>query len=161
MSKKKGKRKRARRRAQHRSAKAKARARRRLQGGPLADSQIIATPRRQIKMSVVLEDFVEPYLDLAEESLEVQRKLFTIAIVAWNTALVPEELREEILEGSLRSAMRGASAEDKQGLRAIVNGMVERKLALFDQYKRFIVDFELVEDKDAFHLSVMSTEGPG
>ena len=45
-----------------------------------------------IKMSEVIENFIEPYMDLAntEENL---RKLLTLAGLAWNTALFPKEER--------------------------------------------------------------------
>ena len=49
--------------------------------GPLSDG---------IKMSDVLEEFVEPYLEFAETE-EAYRKLLSVAVVAWNVALFPEK----------------------------------------------------------------------
>jgi hypothetical protein len=158
MAKKKSKRKRSRGPKQ----RSYARLRRRLRQGPMDAYKLVADPKGQIKMSEVLEDFVEPYLEKVEDTLEAQTKLISVAVLAWNAALLPVEERREMLDDAVGKALKGASAKEKQGFREIVDTMIERKLAHFAEYGRAIIDFELTDIGSGYHLSVVSTmEGPG
>ena len=49
------------------------------------------------KMSVVIESFVEPYLEMVEED-EAVKRLITLAIVAWNAALLPLEAQATMFD---------------------------------------------------------------
>jgi len=114
--------------------------------GPTSDS---------IKMSDVLEEFVEPYQQFAETK-EAYRKLLTIAIVAWNVMLFPEKDRSSRLDellGTLPERMR------KDG-RQITEELMVRKERFFSQHRRMIVDFEVEDTGGKWHLSVMSMAGP-
>jgi len=155
MSKKKGKRK------QGRSARQQsyARLKRRVRQGPLGDQKIIVEPKGQVKMSEVLEDFVEPYRDEIDDTLEVQRKLLSVAVLAWNAALLPEKERREMVDDVVKTVLKKASAEEKQDFWDMVGEMIERKLAHFSGYKRTIIDFDLVDTGRGFHLTVISTMG--
>ncbi|MDX2243726.1 MAG: hypothetical protein NW224_23845 [Leptolyngbyaceae cyanobacterium bins.302] len=44
---------------------------------------MIANPKGEVKMSEVLEAFVEPYLD-ETHTYQERKKLFTLAVAAWN-----------------------------------------------------------------------------
>jgi len=130
---------------------------RRLQQGPLADSKFVIEPKGQVKMSEVLEDFVEPYQKEIDDTIEAQTKLISLAALAWNATFLPEEERQEMLDESVEALMKGASAKDKQGFRAIIEGMIERKMMHFAQYQRAIIDFELIDTGSGYHLTVAST----
>ena len=58
-------------------------------------------PTDSVKMSVILEAFVEPYMDHVE-TLQSYRTLLTTAMVAWNLSLLPEEQRPAKLEDALK-----------------------------------------------------------
>ena len=107
-----------------------------------------------IKMSEVMEAFIEPYLDLAntEENL---RKLVTLAGLAWNTALFPEEQRAKMLDDGLATL----PPEARAGLKAFVEEMIKRKDQHFSEIKRAVVDFEVRTTKEGFYLSVASSPG--
>jgi hypothetical protein len=68
---------------------------RKLRQGPFAAEKIVIEPPGQVKMSEVLEAFVEPYIGFADTQ-EDHRKLLTLAITAWNAALLPEEEQKEL-----------------------------------------------------------------
>jgi hypothetical protein len=136
-----------------------ARMERRLQRGPLAGRKIVAAPKGQVKMSAVLEDFVEPYMSEIDDTVEAHRKLFGVAILAWNAALLPEDKRQEMLDDSVETVLKGVSARDKQAFRNIMEELIQRKFEHFAEYNRFIVDFELTEARTGYHLTVMSTMG--
>jgi hypothetical protein len=109
-------------------------------------------------MSNVLKDFAEPYAELADTERGL-RVLFQVAMVAWNTALAPEEEREALLEETITRGFGHASEDVQASMREILDEMVQRKLALFDVYKRFIVSVEVKRTKGTDHLSVISMPG--
>src|SRR4051812_46828121 len=55
-------------------------------------SKVVYEPAGREKMSEVLEDFIEPYRDMADGE-NALRKLLTLALLAWNAALLPEDRR--------------------------------------------------------------------
>jgi hypothetical protein len=124
------------------------------------NAEIRFEPKGQAKMSEVLEDFVEPYRDEIDDTIEAQTKLLTVAILAWNAALLPEEERQGMVEQLLEEGLQGVPQETKRGLGEIVAGLIERKLAHFAEYKRPIIDFELTETGSGYHLPVMSLVDP-
>lgn len=128
---------------------------RRLEQGPLREQEFVIEPSGEAKMSEVLTAFVEPYLESAHTE-EAYRKLLAIAIVAWNTALLPEEDQQDIVDEALET-MPATSEQVKTDLREIVNMLIARKKAYFSEYKRMIVDFELTDRGEDYYLSVAST----
>jgi hemerythrin len=153
MAKKKCKRK----RPPKQKPRSQARLERRVQQGPLADSKIVAAPKGQAKMSEVLEDFVEPYIDEIDDTLEAHRKLFSVAALAWNAALLPEEKRQEMVNDLVEKGLKGVSARDKRVFWGIVDELIQRKLEHFADNNRFVVDFELIKAGTGYHLTVIST----
>jgi len=53
-------------------------------------------------MSEVLGAFVEPYWEMAT-TYEDYKKLISLAIIAWNTALLPKEKRKQVLEDTIKA----------------------------------------------------------
>jgi hypothetical protein len=115
------------------------------------EQKVVRNPPGQVKMSEVLREFVAPYWHIPD-SEEAMRKLITTALVAWNAALLPEAERAENLQ-EIATALPEETHED---FYAIVAEMIERKDKHFAQYDRTIVDYELVDRGDDYHVSVMS-----
>ena len=132
---------------------------RRLQQKHGDDYQVIVDPKGKAKMSEVLEDFVEPYQGQIDDTLEAQTKLISLAALAWNATFLPEKERQKMLDDAVVTLMKGASAKNKQEFRAIIEGMIERKMTHFAEYKRAIVDFELIDTGRGYHLTVAATMG--
>lgn len=119
---------------------------------PPPGTRLIHDPPGLEKMSVVLEEFVDPYVHMAP-TLEEMRRLYTLATLAWNAALLPPEARAEFIQ-------RGAQAlpaEARGDFRAILVPMIERKLAHFADNRRQICGFDLSEGPHGPYLQVMST----
>lgn len=131
------------------------------QHSEIADSftDIVKNPQGEIKMSEVLEEFVEPYL-LEAIGLNKRKMLFEIAIIAWNLAIMSEEQRKSALEELIGDILKNQKTIAKQDLNSILNEMVSRKLQLFPTNRRYIVDFQLEDIGNQFHLSVASTLAP-
>ena len=105
-----------------------------------------------IMMSEVIEAVIERDMDLAntEENL---RKLVTVAGLAWNTALFPEEERAKLLDDGLATL----PPEARAGLKALLGEMIKRKDQHFSDIRRTVVDFEVRTTKEGFYLSVASS----
>ncbi len=130
--------------------------RRSLERGPFAGRKFVASPPGMEKMSDVLEDFVEPYQDSIEGD-DAYRKLLTVAVLAWNAALMPEDRQKAMIDDVLSKGLPPGSDDLVAGLRSIVEGMVKRKKAHFSSNRRAIISFELTDLGDQYNLSVAST----
>lgn len=126
--------------------------------GPLGDkfAGMVTNPKGEVKMSEVLEAFVEPYLDFIQSSSE-REKLFNIAVIAWNLAIMPEKERPSMIDELIKVGLNEADPLAQQDTREIIDELIARKLKFFAKHKRFIVDFQLQDTGNEFHLSVAST----
>lgn len=109
----------------------------------------------QEKMSDVLEAFIDPYIDDAPND-ETYRKLISLGVIAWNTALMDEETQaeaiahlEEVVPVKERGDFRHALAE-----------LMARKQQIFPHNQRRILDYQLTDLGSQWHLSVVSTPAP-
>jgi hypothetical protein len=107
-------------------------------------------------MSAVLTDFVEPYVDCAETE-EGFRKLLTLAVIAWNASFLPEDKQQDMIESVLDAGIPEGEDELKAGLKEIVSMLIARKKAHFSEYTRDIIDFEVTDLGENYHVSVAST----
>ncbi len=124
--------------------------------GPLQATQFVIEPKGQVKMSDVLEQFVDPYLELAETAAD-HRTLFTLAALAWNAALLPPGEREQMIDGIVNASVPADAGPVRADAKEIVNALVARKQALFADNTRRIINFEITETAGGFHLAVAST----
>lgn len=133
-------------------------------------------------MSGVILEFLEPYRQFAEGD-DALHKLVSLGIVAWNVALLPEAERESALNtfavaafgegrpslarrlferlhvarGRTPSSEARAQTRDRLAFKATIREMIERKLLVYPENRRFIVDYRLACEDDHVHLSVIST----
>jgi hypothetical protein len=119
-------------------------------------SKVVYEPAGREKMSDVLEDFIEPYRDMADTE-DAFRKLLTLALLAWNAALLPEDRRRTMIDETLGAGFSRASEADRSQAREFVEVMVRRKEEYFPSNRRAIISFELTDKGDDYHLSVAST----
>lgn len=122
-------------------------------------SGVVVNPKGEAKMSEVLQAFVEPHLSFAVNK-EQRQKLFAIAILAWNLALLPEEQQQEKMEEIIAQMSLGKDRQAKQDVREILEELTERKRKVFPNNRRYILDFDVRETRDDFHLSVISSPTP-
>ncbi len=104
------------------------------------------------KMSEILGEFIEPYMEHVE-TLQSYKTLLTTAMVAWNCSLLPQNDQADFLKNSLLSLPESQRAI----ARNIIIEMITRKQRFFSQYRRMIVSYEASETLNGWHLSVAST----
>ncbi|WP_373481231.1 hypothetical protein [Geminocystis sp.] len=109
------------------------------------------------RMSKVLENFLQPYIHLTSNFVE-KEKLFTLGVIAWNASLYPESERADIINLLFSQEVIGDDSNVQDELTDIITGLIDRKLNLFADYQRLIVDFKLEEIGQLYHLSVTSQE---
>lgn len=128
---------------------------RKLEQGPLQGQEFVIEPSGEVKMSEVLTAFIEPYIESASTE-EAHRKLLMLAIVAWNAALLPEEDQQDIVDKAVE-AIPAASWAMRAYMRTFMSKLIKRKKTYFSEYTRMILDFELTDMGEGYHLSVAST----
>ena len=117
---------------------------------------IASGPAGGIKMSTVLEDFVAPLTDLAED-YEAHSKIISMGVVAWNAALEPAYRRTAFVSSMIDAAMNDATLQDRLTCRELIENLIARKLQHFANYRRPIISYHLDElDGGGLYLSVVS-----
>src|SRR6516165_11203247 len=119
-------------------------------------SRVVYEPTGREKMSEVLEDFIEPYREVAHNE-DALRKLLDLGVLAWNAALLPEEQRRTAIDEILREGLPGSSKEDRALAKEIIETLVRRKEERFAANQRAIISFELTDTGHGYHLTVAST----
>ena len=109
----------------------------------------------QEKMSDVLEEFLDPYIDEAEND-DAYRKLIQFGVIAWNAALLEGDAQREAVEKMIEIA----PASLRRDLRNILLEMIERKQRHFSDNLRTILDYQLTDMGGQWHLSIVSTPPP-
>jgi hypothetical protein len=118
--------------------------------------KVVVEPPGVEKMSVVLEQFVAPWVDEAirEKSLE---KLYSLATLVWNAALLPQEEQGAIVNELVDKGLPGSSFADRAAMREFIQAMIDRKHAHFADNRRMIISFELTDQGKNYYLSVLSS----
>ena len=127
-----------------------------LERGTVGGEKIVISPPGEAKMSDVLTDFVAPYRTEVDTEVAYQR-LLELAIMAWNTALLPEPEQLEMIDRMLVEGFPKVNKELKQEFKNILEQFIARKNQYFSENKRLIIDFELKDPGKDYHLSVAST----
>jgi hypothetical protein len=131
-----------------------------LESQPENEGEIFITnPQGFGKMSEKLMKFIRPYLHTTE-SYEDRLCLFDMAVLAWNLAILPSAKREEFLTSYLAEQVNPLDREALEmfvDFRDLLTELIQRKLKLFGKEKRFIDDFQLIEDDDELRVMVTSS----
>ncbi|HEX3449102.1 MAG TPA: hypothetical protein VHS97_12665 [Isosphaeraceae bacterium] len=129
---------------------------RRKQGGSsFGSSRLSDGPLGLESMSDVLKAFVEPWMEMAETD-EARHKLLTLAVAAWNAALLPDHKRKPFID-DLASA-GGIALADRASFYSIIQEMIDRKQAYFARITRSIFSFDVQKTGDRkYFIHVVST----
>jgi hypothetical protein len=114
-------------------------------------------PKNIVKMSKVLMEYVEPFLE-DTETYQQRSTIFKIAVTAWNLALVSEEERQKAF--NQRFSDNSSDPEDiklEKEVRKLMKKLIKRKLIFFAEEERFVTDYKLTENEGRMHLAVASS----
>lgn len=122
-----------------------------LRKGLVSDETSISIDESR-KMSENILHLAEPLL---EHSENVESAL-SLATIAWNLSLIPEDERGPMLEKLLQSAAE-KDPELVRGMRVLLRDLVERKLELYPDDPRMILGHELARTGENSMFNVVST----
>jgi hypothetical protein len=112
------------------------------------------------KMSVVIEEFVRPYLDEVH-SFQDLGALLMKGMSAWNAAIAPAgERRERLIQGFLTSVKQKYTTEELEAVRKQLHAMIQRKLTHYPRNLRCITGMSLSMKDTGPYLDVVSTLEP-
>ncbi|MCB9004178.1 MAG: hypothetical protein H6664_07365 [Ardenticatenaceae bacterium] len=109
----------------------------------------------ELKMSDVLTDFIAPYQDAVETKHQFE-SLIGLAAFAWNAAILPPDKQEETVQQIIQTMPVEAQAEGRE----LFMALLERKQRHFAHIKRFIINYEVTDLGDDWHLAVASSVSP-
>jgi hypothetical protein len=119
----------------------------------LPDEQVKVVKRRTgRKVSEVLMEFAQPWLDETRNDNET-RAIIGMAVLAWNMALISEPKRWEGVSHELDETLREAG-------KAILKKMITRKLSLYSDEHRLILDYEITGTGDNLTVNVAYSLSP-
>lgn len=121
------------------------------QKGLSRNTQLLVNPPGQEKMSEVLVRFVEQYAQFAETEEDYQR-LYSLAALAWNAALLPSKQRA-MLDDMIHKSIPAFEKDAK----LVIKELIHRKERHFAKYSSMITHYEVKMMGDKVHVGVAST----
>lgn len=120
-------------------------------------ANVVVSPSNATKMSEVIMEFAEPYLERAT-TMEDQKKALTMAIAMWNLSMLPKGKRAEEIE-KLLGKLGGPEADPREDAESkkLIQFFMDRKEKLFPDIERLILNYDMVETPQGVHLNVVST----
>jgi len=116
--------------------------------------KFLFNPKGEISMSDAISQLIEPYKDDAPDYNSFNN-LVTFACIAWNTSVLPENQRNEVL-GKMVDVIPGRM-EDRLDTLALLTELMERKRKLFPNVTRMIMEYKVTDQGNNFHIAVAST----
>lgn len=111
------------------------------------------TSDKMVKMSTVLQQFVEPY-EVFCYTEEAMNQLLQIGVLAWNLANTPPKQKKARRKTALAYMKDAVTAEGVDKACDFLDTLLQRKKELFPDDRRFIVDFQLeYTAKGFYHIS--------
>jgi hypothetical protein len=107
---------------------------------------------KKLKVSELLSEFVDPYLDYADTDLQLEA-LFAIGVLAWNAGIMEMENRT-LPDGVIEKLESGGAAQKDFFLE-----LLERKKKDFRNFSQIILNYELTATPSGHHLNVVSVTG--
>jgi hypothetical protein len=121
-----------------------------------AEPILIRDPQGLRKMSEILLEFAEPFLNQVY-SFEHQEKVIMLAALAWNLSLLGPLSRMLELRKIKKTLKPSDDPEFDQDFQFILQKLISRKKENYDDIKRLITDWQFVQTRQGSHLNVVST----
>jgi hypothetical protein len=109
------------------------------------------------KLSQAITTLISPYKDMGS-TYQSFSTLIAIACMAWNAALIDEPERGEMVKQVVGVFKDKTDAKGLLEFSQFSYELIERKLLLFPDDRRFVYKFDVTETKDNFFVSVLSLD---
>jgi hypothetical protein len=114
----------------------------------------VINPKGEISMSDAVSQLIEPYKKEVPDYSGFS-KLVSLACIAWNTSILPQEKQGEALDKMV--AILPGTHETRLEMLGLMMELVNRKKKLFPDVFRMIVEFKVTDQGGNFHIAVAST----
>jgi hypothetical protein len=118
------------------------------------DIKFLFNAKGEINMSDAIKHLIEPFKDDVSD-YDSFSGLVTLACIAWNTSIFPDEQREKILIEML-DVFEGSIEEQVETFN-LLGKLMERKRKLFPNVSRMIVEHKVTDRGGDFHIAIAST----
>ncbi len=106
------------------------------------------------KMSEIIIEFAQPILKTAD-TFEMQKKALSIVMIAWNMSLMDDFTSQmEKLSAEMNIPKDGRFASD---MASAIRFLIARKLELYPDIKRLVMDYDVIDTGGGIHLNVVSS----
>ena len=122
--------------------------------GRLQNQKALVNPEGEAKMSGMITELIAPYHAMAINYASYHNLVAT-ACIAWNTANLPEDQWLVNISEAL-NGLPNLTNELHLEMTRLVLELVKRKVTLFPDNRRIIVNFKINETKDNYHLGIAS-----
>ena len=106
-------------------------------------------------MSEVLLDFAGPYLPDYGDAPEAYKGILSIAVLAWNMALINEEEKQEKIRADTERLLSASGGEPLLGL---IDELLARKYRYFGDNTRYIVTYDVQPKRNQIAVNVASIQ---
>jgi hypothetical protein len=128
--------------------------RQQLQGNGLFKEDLMRLEETESpKLSGAIVELMAPHAGAATTRAAFEQ-LATLAVVAWNAALLEAEERQALMATALKAVVAVAGGQWRAALTETLEALVQRKLSLFAADRRFVVDFRVTETATGYGLAV-------
>jgi hypothetical protein len=118
------------------------------------DIKFLFNAKGEINMSDAIKHLIAPF-SVDTSDYESFKGLVTLACIAWNTSLFPDEKREKVLI-EMMDVFEG-SVEEQVETFNLLGDLMERKRKLFPNVSRMIVEHKVTDRGGDFHVAIAST----
>lgn len=124
----------------------------------LDEAEIVIEPPGQDKMSKILLEFVQPFVEALDPKYEtIWEKIINLGVIAWNCTLLEPVQSQEMIEDTLnRIFPLNYDTKGREKMANLLNLMIDFKKEYYSEYNRFIYDYQIQDKGDTLNLSVIS-----
>lgn len=117
--------------------------------GLTLDDELLGLP----KISVALYEFMRPFAT-EDFTKEQWQRLVLVSLVAWNAALYPDRMREELID---RVIAQKVPEDERTDAKFIIRDLVYRKEKFFSEFQQTIEECQVVKTAEGLHIRVVSS----
>ena len=116
--------------------------------------KFVLNPKGEVSMSDAISQLIEPYKDDAPDYNSFS-KLVSLACVAWNTSILPQEKQDEAIN-KIMTVFQGKIDLGHEVL-GLLTELMDGKRKLFPNVSRMIIEYKVTDQGNNFHIAVAST----